>query len=95
VRLRVLTVVKRMPPGDALAGFGEGLRTGRRDEKTREENPHHIATRCAHAGAKTEANQKSLQFSIQTGNNFLNNAYVKKINFKHRRILINLCFRSL
>ena len=47
MRLRVLTADKRMPPGDASAGFGEGLRTGRRDEKTREENPQHKSNTLA------------------------------------------------
>jgi len=39
-----------MPPGDASAGFGEGLRTGRRDEKAREENPQHKSNALARAG---------------------------------------------
>ena len=47
VRLRVLTADKRMPSGDASAGFGEGLRTGKRYEKTREENPQHKSNALA------------------------------------------------
>jgi len=38
-----------MPPGDASAGFGEGLRTGNRYEKTREENPQHKSNGLARA----------------------------------------------
>ena len=49
VRLRVLTADKRMPSEDASAGFGEGLRTGRRYEKTREENPQHKSNALARA----------------------------------------------
>jgi len=34
-----LTADKRMPSEDASAGFGEGLRTGRRYEKTKRGEP--------------------------------------------------------
>jgi len=51
VRLRVLTADKRMPLGDASAGLGEGLRTGRREEKTKGENPQHKSNTLARENA--------------------------------------------
>ena len=50
VRLRVLTADKRMPLGDASAGFGEKLRRGMKEEKTREEEtPQHKSNALARA----------------------------------------------